>query len=140
MKSTQNKTNHFEIIMKSLYGPKLPQICAFIYYDFRGLPLFVNYSNICHLWHTVFFYKSSSFFTNIFTLYYNKNFENEMIVKFPTVLKIFFLQVPFVEKDSKKRAFNVNTFTTNWNNVCSIFFPKLELFRGSERYWFRQPF
>ena len=55
LKSTQNKTNHFEIIMKSLYGLKLQQICAFICYDFRGLPLFVNYSNICHLLHTVIF-------------------------------------------------------------------------------------
>ena len=48
MKSTQNKTNLFEMIMNSLYGlcnSQLQQIYAFIYYDFPGHPLLVNYSN-----------------------------------------------------------------------------------------------
>ena len=48
LNSTQNKTNHFEMIMKSLYGlcnSKLQQIYAFIYFDFPGHPLLVNYSN-----------------------------------------------------------------------------------------------
>ena len=48
LKSRQNKTNHFEIIMKSLSGlcnSKLQQIYAFIYYGFPGQPLLVNYSN-----------------------------------------------------------------------------------------------
>ena len=104
LKSTQNKP-FFEMIMESLYGLKLQQICAFICYDFRGLPLFVNYSNICHLWHTVFFTNLPPFFTNIFTLYYNKNFENEMIVKFPTVLKIL-KKVTKVVDSTKKPKFS----------------------------------
>ena len=36
------------MIMKSLYdlcNSKLQQICAFIYYDFPGHPLVVNYRN-----------------------------------------------------------------------------------------------
>ena len=48
LNSTKNKTNNFEMIMKSLYGlcnSKLQQIYAFIYYDFPGHPLLVNYSN-----------------------------------------------------------------------------------------------
>ena len=48
LKSTQNKTNHFEMIMKSLYGlcnSRLQQVYASFYYDSLGHPLLVNYSN-----------------------------------------------------------------------------------------------
>ena len=46
LKSTQNKTNYFEMIMKSLYGlfnSKLQQIYACICYDFLGTHYY--YSN-----------------------------------------------------------------------------------------------
>ena len=48
LKSTQKKTNHFEMIMKSLCGlciSKFQKIYAFFYHDFLGHPLLVNYSN-----------------------------------------------------------------------------------------------
>ena len=48
IKTKQNKTNHFEMIVKSLYGicnSKLQQIYGFIYYDFPGHPLLVSHSN-----------------------------------------------------------------------------------------------
>ena len=46
LKSTQSKS--FRMIMKSLYGlcnSKLQQIYAFIFYDFPGLSLLLNYRN-----------------------------------------------------------------------------------------------